>query len=276
VALDIRPDRAVLEARRRQGEDVAPPWKTETGPTRPGRPAGRRARHGRARRTSRTPRPRHRASGPGRGGAVGGEGCGGDATAGARPTRIGRLERQIARGQVRQGHDATGRADRPASSSRASTRSIRSSSPAPRPRRRPSRSEAGRPRPLGLRVQDGPAKPTIAAATASMRNSSSHHGVLSVWLSSSCRPSSSATPGKPPPDRRGRHGAQQPPQDRQRQERHQQQGRGEGEVGDHVTPPSHVARVSPIPSWNASGNPELSVRESCVPPPHARTFSSAR
>ena len=42
----------------------------------------------------------------------------------------------------------------------------------------------------------GPAKPMIAAATASIRKSSSHQGVLSVWLSSSLRPISSATPGK--------------------------------------------------------------------------------
>ena len=41
----------------------------------------------------------------------------------------------------------------------------------------------------------GPAKPMIAAATARIRNKSSHHGVRSDWFSSSVRPNSRATPG---------------------------------------------------------------------------------
>ena len=41
----------------------------------------------------------------------------------------------------------------------------------------------------------GPANPRMIAATARMRSSNSHHGVLSVTDSSSSRPNRSATPG---------------------------------------------------------------------------------
>ena len=42
----------------------------------------------------------------------------------------------------------------------------------------------------------GPAKAAITAATATRRSNNSHHGVRSVWLSSSVRSSNNATPGK--------------------------------------------------------------------------------
>ena len=91
----------------------------------------------------------------------------------------------------------TGRSSRAASDMSASTRLMRAVQLGA-PAHDPSSAISKLPVPARLSVglSTGPAKPMMRAATAMSRSSKSHHGVRSDWLSSSCRPSKSATPGK--------------------------------------------------------------------------------
>ena len=50
--------------------------------------------------------------------------------------------------------------------------------------------------PVSFGFSNGPDKPTITLATKSIRSNSNHHGLRSVTVSSSFRPSSNVTPGK--------------------------------------------------------------------------------
>ncbi len=170
--------------------------KTVTGPA-ASSAASRSARHGRATpsdsqtsRPARAPRPR---PAPPRGPAPT---AAARAPEGAQPRR----RQQGTRGRRRAGRSAArlppaapGAPPRPAAprparsgaASRAHPPSWRRARPAAA--RCPARSRSG--------LSTGPAKPRITAATASILSSSSHHGVRSVWVSSSVSPSSSATPG---------------------------------------------------------------------------------
>ena len=72
----------------------------------------------------------------------------------------------------------------------------------------------------------GRARPTITSPAASMRSSSSHHGVRAGVSAVAVSPSSRRTRGKVFAPRRRRGDAQQPPQQRQRRQREQHPGIG--------------------------------------------------
>ena len=99
-------------------------------------------------------------------------------------------------GSVRRA-SATGRAASAASANAASMRSIRRFQSGASAQVPSTRTRSGPvPGSSTVEFRTGPAKPTMSDATASMRSNSSHHGVLSVCVSSSASPRSSVTPGK--------------------------------------------------------------------------------
>ena len=114
----------------------------------------------------------------------------------ARPDQASAVWNSTASGASVSRISATGRPEAPASATSASafsTRRGQSRASAQLPSTTISIGPDPATRTSGFRI--GPAKPMIAAATASIRNKSSHHGVLSVSASSSLRPRSRATPG---------------------------------------------------------------------------------
>ena len=192
---------AVLEPRRRQrqrGLRAAPPASPGRGRAARGRdPPRRRGRCRRSATASRRARPAP-AIQPAQAARSGAQGCGARPAQPLAPVRGGapgqRLDPAAAAPTSAPPRRAGRRGRR--SSSAAAARSMRraQSGASPQPPSRSTRS--GAPEPSGRGFSTGPAKARIAAASASMRSSSSHQGVRSGIFSGSVRPRSSRTPGK--------------------------------------------------------------------------------
>jgi hypothetical protein len=183
---------------------------------------------------------------------------------------IGGLERQIAGGQVvRPRRIRAGPNGLPRPAGRLPARSGRR----PVPRRGPGGIHDDQERtiasPFRLRVQDGPAKPTMAAATASMRKQQKPPRRLVRLAVVVLQTQQKRHAGKPPPDRRGRDGAQQPPKDRQRKEGHRSRGVVKARF---AIMSAHLRRRAAEPAFPRGRRLE----NSGFSRPHARTFSSAR
>ena len=154
-----------------------------------------------------------------------------------------------ARGRAAMVTTAACRPVRAASSRAAAARSIRRLQSGASPQPPSTRTRSGSSVPAGRGFRTGPAKARIAAASASMRRRSSHHGVRSGIFSGSRRPEEQPHAGEGPPPRRRRHRAQQPPEHRQRDEPEEEPRGKEGDGPDHPLTPAHPppcrARAAP-------------------------------